>query len=1030
MDEDGRRFGADAGEAMNRPDMNTDEDEAVAPRTRRRGSVNVPRATARLQFHKDFTFDQATALVPYYARLGVSHLYASPILKARPGSTHGYDCVDVGRVNPELGGEDALRRMADAIHAAGMGLVVDIVPNHMGIGADNAWWQDVLLWGPDSRHAHYFDIDFLSADPALRGKVLAPFLGAGYGETLASGDLVLAFDEAPPSFEARYFTNRFPIAIASYSAILDGTGHGTLAEAARRFEAAAELRDLPRNDVRERDALLATRDTKLADARLRLVEALRDADARDALDRALGRFATATAEGRARFHAVLEQQSYRLASWRAAADEINWRRFFEVTDLAGVRVEREDVFDAMHATTFRLYREGIIDAVRVDHVDGLSEPRAYCRELQRRLETLQKERGPSRWTRPWIVVEKILASPEDLPRDWKVDGTSGYDFMDEVGALLHDPRGAEPLGAFWAEATTRPADFRFEQVAARRQIIAENLAAEFNACARALHRVARSDIDTRDIALIAIQRAFTEMLVQFDVYRTYVDARGRNAADTRVIVKALRAAHETVRPSDRTVLAWLDHWLGGDLIDEASGTAMPDVVPQPVTRRQRDERRRAIARFQQLTPPLAAKSVEDTAFYRYGRLISRNEVGADAGHFHSSIEDFHAKCLRRLTNFPHAMLATATHDHKRGADTRARLAVLSEDPQRWIATMRRWLTLNAPIAGHSPQAAEGVTENAPMTPPAGLAAQAHAFAESAPQPLPEDQIMLMQTLVGAWPLDLSGPVDGNDPTVRERVDAFVGRVAAWQTKALRETKRPSDWSMPNEAYEGTCRAFLDRIMATDDSPFLREAAAFVASIAPAGALNGLAQATLHLTVPGVPDLYQGTEFWDFSMVDPDNRRPVDFTARRAALEELGDTIDAPALLAAWRDGRIKQAVIARLLALRAARADLFSLGDYQALPVEGAQAGKIVAFLRRQGPDRMLVVVPVHVADLLEGADRPMIEPARWADTEVLMPPGTASNAWLDVMTGRRRKTSARRLRVAELLSDLPVAVLRDAARG
>ena len=995
-------------------------------RVKRRGKAGIPRATARLQFHAGFTFDQATALVPYYARLGVSHLYASPILKARPGSTHGYDCVDVGLVNPELGGEDALRRMAEAVHEAGMGLVVDIVPNHMGIGSHNAWWQDVLLWGADSRYAHYFDIDFQSSDPALRGKLLAPFLGAGYGETLASGDLLLALDDETPAFEVRYFDNRFPIAIADHPAILDGTGHAELQEAARLFEAVAEVGDLPRNDLRERENLLARRDKRLVDARTLLQIALKDSDARDAVDRALARFAPTTTEGRARLHALLENQSYRLSSWRAAADEINWRRFFEVTDLAGIRVERDDVFDAMHATIFRLYRDGVIDAVRVDHVDGLADPRSYCRELHRRLETLSRERPTSSWPRPWIVVEKILASAEDLRGDWKIDGTSGYDFMNEVGALLHDPQGAEPLATFWSGATLRPADFRTEQTAARRQILAENLAAEFNAAARALHRVARADIDTRDIALIAIQRALTELLVQFDVYRTYVDARGRSAIDTQVIVGALRAAHETVRPSDRTVLAWLDHWLGGDTTDETGGPTMPDVVPQVATRRQRDERRQAINRFQQLTPPLAAKSVEDTAFYRYGRLISRNEVGSDPGEFALTIAAFHAKCLRRLDAFPHAMLAVATHDHKRGADTRARLAVLSEMPQRWIATMRRWMILNTTIEHRVAQVEELVAENTPMTPPAGLAAKAHAVAESAAVPLPEDQLMLMQALIGAWPIALSGSLEADDATV-DGIGAFVERVAAWQEKALRETKRPSDWSMPNATYEATCRAFLDRIMDPAASPFVREAAAFVAAIGPAAALDGLVQVALQLTVPGVPDLYQGTEFWDFSLVDPDNRRPVDFAARESA---LAAGLDPAALLANWRDGHVKQALIASLLALRRDKPELFASGDYQALVVEGTHAERVLAFLRRQGSERLLVVVPVHVAALLEGAEQPLVDAAQWADTEVLLPPGTASNAWLDVVTGRRRRSVSRRMRVADLLAEWPVAVLRDASRG
>jgi len=980
----------------------------AARSSRSADTAGIPRATMRMQFHAGFPFDAATKLVPYLTALGVSHLYASPILKARPGSTHGYDCVDAHTVNPELGGEPALRRLADALHAAGLGLVVDIVPNHMGVGNDNAWWQDVLLWGEASRHAATFDIDWNSGDALLRGKVLAPWLGSGYGEVLGSGDLVLAFDATRAAFEVRYFDNRFPIAIADYAAILGAAEHEALEAIGKTFTLVAGL-DAPRGETHARAAFFDQRDAALQGARAELSRLLDDAATRAALEASVARFDAKDNAGRARLHALLDRQSYRLASWRAAADEINWRRFFEVTDLAGVRVERDDVFDEVHETLFRLYREGVIDAMRVDHVDGLADPRAYCRELRRRLETLARERPASAWTRPYLVVEKILASGEDLRADWKVDGTSGYDFMDEVGALLHDAAGAEPLASAWARATSRPADFRSEALAARRQILAENLPAEFNAAARALHRVARADIDTRDIGLVAIQRALTELLVQIDVYRTYVDARGRDADDTEVVIRALRAAHATVRPSDRPVLAWLDHWLGGD--------AASDVLPETLTRRRIAERRQAITRFQQLTPPLAAKSVEDTAFYRYGRLISRNEVGSNPDEFALSIEAFHAKCLRRAERFPHAMLAIATHDHKRGADTRARLAVLSEMPARWTGLVDRWLVLNTPVDAQPAVASDVAAETTPMVPPAGLAAIAHAVAESAPAPLPEDQIMLMQTLVGAWPFALARTDIETAP--KDEVDAFVERVAAWQVKALRETKRPSDWSMPNERYEATCRAYLDRIMDAARSPFVREAAAFVDAIGVAGALNGLVQSTLHLTVPGMPDLYQGTDGWDLSLVDPDNRRPVDYATREASLAERGELA---ALMTDWRSGRVKQAVIATILALRRELPSLFAHGAYHPLAVEGPMQDHVLAFMRVDGRERVIVAVTLKAAALVEGRPEPRVDDAAWGETFVRVPVGLA---WHDVLGDRPLKASARRLAVAHLFERLPVAVLR-----
>ncbi len=985
-------------------------------RPARRADLNVPRATMRMQFHKDFTFDHARALVPYLVRIGVSHLYASPILKARPGSTHGYDCVDVSQVNPELGGEPALRALADALHAAGLGLVVDIVPNHMGIGVDNAWWQDVLTWGPASRYAHYFDIDWQSTDPLLRGKLLAPFLGNGYGETLASGDLVLAFDAERTVFEVRYFTNRFPIAFVDYATILEATRHPALRDIAERYTALAATAELPRNDASTRDDTLDRREAALAQARACFAEALQVDGVADSIERALATFEATDVDGRAHLHALLEAQSYRLSSWRAAADEINYRRFFEVTELAGIRVEHEDVFDAMHATLFRLYREGVIDSMRVDHVDGLADPRGYCRRLRRRLDTLQRQRPPSAWTRPWIVVEKILAPDEDLREDWRVDGTSGYDFMDEVGALLHEPAAAEPLAAFWAKATSRPAEFRTEALAARRQILAENLPAEFHAAARALHRVARSDVDTRDIGLIAIQRAYTELLVQIDVYRTYVDARGRDGADTAVLIRALRAAHETVRPSDRPVLAWLDHWLGGD--------AASDVLPEAPTRRSRTERSRAITRFQQLTPPLAAKSIEDTAFYRYGRLISRNEVGSDPSQFALTIDQFHAKCLRRAAAFPHAMLATATHDHKRGADVRARLAVLSEMPQRWTSLVERWMVLNTPIDTRETIGQDVAAETVAMTPPAALAAIAHAVAEDAPVPLPEDQLMLIQTLIGSWPLELGGDVDFATDAVRSRVAEYIERVAAWQQKALRETKRPSDWSMPNERYEATCRAYLERIMDATQGPFVREAATFVGQIAPIAALNGLVQACLHCTVPGIPDIYQGSDRWDLSLVDPDNRRPVDYAVRSESLR-LDDAADVSTLLGHWQDGAIKQALITKLLAHRAAHPSLYARGRHVPLTIEGPQATHVLAFMRDDGRDRIVVVVALKTAVLMEGCDRPLPDATRWAGTELVLPADMATTRWTDVVTTHPFERASR-LQLTGLFETLPVAVLRS----
>ncbi|UFN51456.1 malto-oligosyltrehalose synthase [Roseomonas sp. OT10] len=923
----------------------------------------IPLATARLQFHEGFTLDDAVPLVPYYRALGISHLYASPLLKARPGSTHGYDIVDPTRINPELGGEEALRRLVAALRAAGMGLILDIVPNHMGVGgADNGWWLDVLEWGPASPFAETFDIDWNPPDPALRGRMLAPFLGGPYGTVLESGDLALHFEAETGKIFAQYFEHRFPIAPATYARILRAPGEPTLLGLAQIFEGVGA--------AAERDAARAAAGVAL-DVLARFAAG---PEGQRAVAAALACFGPGSPEGRERLHGLLEAQNYRLAWWRAATDEINWRRFFDVTSLAGLQVERPHVFEATHELILRLYAEGLIDGVRVDHVDGLADPRAYCRKLRRRLEAAGKERpeGAPKG-RPLLVVEKILAPHERLRGDWKVDGTTGYNFMDEVSGLLHDPAGEAPLTALWTELTGRPARFEEEAREARRQILRENLASELNGTAAALHRVAAHDLATRDFTLTAIRRALTEVLAHFPVYRMYVNVAGRTEEDKRILDWALAGARRTVRATERPLLDLLDTWLGGEL-------------PRSLPHDRRRERWRTAVRFQQLSAPVAAKSVEDTAFYRYGRLISRNEVGSEPSHFSETPAAFHADCRDRARRFPHEMLATATHDHKRGEDNRMRLAVLSERPEDWAAALRRWTRLNA-----------------------GLKKQV----EDGPAPDATDELMLYQTLVGAWPLDL-------DPADEAGMEDFIGRVLGWQEKALREGKRRSEWAVPNEAYESACRDFVHAILDPNRPSRMREEIAnFAWRLAPAGAVNGLAQTLLRCTTPGFPDLYQGTEFWDFSLVDPDNRRPVDFPARAAALASG----EAPAaLLAHWKDGRVKQAVIARALALRGHLPALFGAGEYLPLEVQGERAAHVLAFARRQGAAMAVVAVTRLPSPLLGEASLPLPPAEAWGDTAAVLP--AEAPALRDVLNGGEAPGRDGRLALAALFRTLPVALL------
>jgi (1->4)-alpha-D-glucan 1-alpha-D-glucosylmutase len=916
-------------------------------------------ATARLQFHKDFPIPAATALVPYFHRLGISHIYASPLLRARAGSTHGYDIVDHNEINPELGGEAALRELVARLRDHGMGLILDIVPNHMGVGGENAWWQDVLEWGRASPYADFFDIDWDPPDSSLRGRMLAPFLGAAYGQALESGEITLRFNPDDGRISAAYYDDRFPINPRDYASILLTEG-GVLEDVARQFA------DLPA----DRDGMRAA----AATAR----EALKRPELRAAIDAALRHHDPATLPGRESLHRLLDRQNFRLAWWRAASDEINWRRFFDVNSLAGIRAELPHVFDATHATVLRLYAEGLIDGVRIDHVDGLADPRAYCRKLRRRLQAEADSRPDTLPRTPAIFwVEKILAAHERLPPEWLTDGTTGYDFMNEAAAVLHDPEGEAEMTCIWTETTFRPAEFGDEAVAARRQILRESLSSELYATAVALHRIARRNLATRDYSLTAISRTLAEMLAHFHVYRIYAGAAGMSPADRRAMDWALAGARRTVRAVDRPLLELLAEWLGGETLRAAPPGA------------RRHEILRAMVRFQQLSAPTAAKSVEDTAFYRYGRLQSRNEVGTEPDQFAMTEAAFHAACRDRHKRLPRGLLATATHDHKRGEDTRARLAVLSEIPAEWEACLQRWMRLNAPLKrdldGAAPDAA--------------------------------DEVMLYQTLLGAWPLALQ-------PDDAAGLLAFADRVSAWQQKTLREAKRHSGWAAPNEAYEDAAEAFLRAVLDPERPAHVaQEICAFANRLAPAGAINGLAQVLLRMTGPGIPDLYQGCEFWDFSLVDPDNRRPVDFSARAAALAALGGAPDPASLCRDWRNGHIKLHVLHRALRFREQQPDLFVDGTYTPLKIEGAAAAHALGFVRSRGGRHAITVISRHSSTRCE-KDTPFVPPGAWAGTSVVLPRSLSGLILTDRLGTAAAIPAPVRLRLQDVLGELPVALL------
>ncbi|MFV0622992.1 malto-oligosyltrehalose synthase [Sphingomonas sp. ac-8] len=813
----------------------------------------TPRATYRFQFHRDFTFADAEALVPYLERLGVSHVYASPITTARSGSTHGYDVVDPTRINPELGGEEAFRTLVAALRARGMGVIIDIVPNHMGVvGGENGWWMDVLARGQHSAYARFFDIDW-------REPVLLPVLGSPLPEALDQGALAIV-EEDGKRFVCAYGEHRFP------------------------------LRD-------EDQAGGATSDA-------------------------------------AEIRAVLERQHYRLASWRTANDDLNWRRFFTVSELAGLRAEEPEVFEATHTLPLRLYAEGLIDGVRVDHVDGLTDPAGYCRLLRERLDACERPAdappGPA-----YFVIEKILGAGEPLSGDWGVDGTSGYDFMEEVAALLHAPEGEAPLDRLWEEISGRPADFEAEELEARRHMLAWAFEGQLTRCVEAFRALAASTPETAGVTGGMLRRAIERLLWVFPVYRTYGtgDAAPESDAEIREIARSRVAAH--VPPGEEAVVDRVLDWLAG------TGPGGAELAAD------------AVRRFQQLSAPIAAKAVEDTAFYRYGRLLSRNDVGFDATRFAATIAEFHADAEGRAERFPAGMLATATHDHKRGEDVRARLAVLSELPDLWRETVLRWHAMAAPHA-------EGVD--------------------------PGDVYMLFQTLFGAWP-------DGLAADDTAGLSAFAERVVAWQQKALREAKLRSSWEAPNATYEGAAEALVRALLdPAKSASFLADLAGFLATTDAPARANSLAQVALRYTVPGVPDCYQGTELPDFSLVDPDNRRPVDYALRERLLAD-----PAP--------GGEKLALLARLLELRRTHPTLFAAGDYRALAVRGARAEHVLAFTRTRGDTTLLAVVALRTAAATAGTDRPAPSRDWWGDTALEGAPDGAET------------------QIATLLCDEPIAI-------
>ena len=910
--------------------MTCDTGEPAAP----------PRATYRLQFHKHFTFRDALELVPYLAELGISHIYASPIMEARPGSTHGYDIVNHNRLNPEIGSDEDFRALVAALRGPGMGLIVDIVPNHMGIGGqDNAWWLDVLEWGEASSCAAYFDIDWDAARADLKGRVLLPVLGDQYGAILEAGEIELRFDASEGSFSFHYYEHRFPASPLAYRTILAAAGT-VLSAAADEFSG---LQRAKRGGARPAAVALKRRLAELA--KQPKIAAVIEAAVRSWTG-APGRAASYRP-----LHRLLDQQAYRLAYWRVAADEINYRRFFNVNDLAALRIEQPDLFAETHRLTFAMAERGDIDGLRIDHIDGLFDPAAYVTAVRGRCPGL------------YLVVEKILARYETLP-DWPVDGSTGYDFANQVLGLFVDPDAERAMTRLYTRLTGRAGDFDTTLLSCKQRIMRVNLSSEMNVLARRFHRLSMSERRTRDFTFNGMLAALEQVIAAFPVYRTYVSERSAGDEDRRYIDWAIAVAKKQSRARDTSIFDFLHQVLTGAV----AGHSRPADV------------RRAAMQFQQVTGPVMAKACEDTAFYRYFRLLALNEVGGDPRRFGLSAAGFHHSMRERAHRWPLAMSATATHDTKRGEDARVRLAMLSEMPRRWGQYVSRWLRFN----------------------------RSRRF-EVEGEIVPDRNVeyLFYQTLVGAW-------LPGLAPDDVEGMKTLAERMTAYMSKAVREGKEESSWSNPNADYEAALEKFTSAVLdVSRPNAFLADFYGFIMPLARLSAIASLAQLVLKLTAPGVPDIYQGCELWDFNLVDPDNRRPPDWGQRQSLLAEIGAA--GPAALAGdWKDGREKLFAVHRLLSLRQRQPALFARGDYAALPGEGGAADHLCAFVRQHEGAAVVVAVPRLVYRLHAGG-----EAAEWGSASLPLP---HERRWQDVFTGR--VFTAAQVPAAELFGRFPVAVL------
>ncbi len=957
----------------------------------------IPLATYRLQFNRAFTFSDAARIIPYLRKLGISDLYASPYFKSAPGSMHGYDVVDPTSLNPELGTPEDYQIMIQTLREHGMGQILDVVPNHMGIDASaNPWWQDVLENGPASRYANYFDIDWTPVKDELLNKVLLPILGDQYGIVLENQEILLQYEDG--RFYLQYYEHQFPLDPCTWTQILalrsedlhqqfdDADPHlleylsiiTALSHLPSRLETDPERiaeRYREKEVIRRRLSAVSHENDRLRAFimdNLRIINGERgNTRSFDTLD------------------ALVSNQAYRLAYWRVAAEEINYRRFFDINQLAAIRMEQPGVFQEYNQQVFSLLSSGAVTGLRIDHVDGLNDPRGYLQDWQQwsaeHMAGSSNESGRSLY----IIVEKILGSGEHLSADWPIHGTTGYDFLTLANQIFVESRHERSLTQWYTRFTKQSLPYEDLIYQCKKLIMTTSMSGEINALGHQLNVLSERNRRSRDFTLNNLIYAIREIIACFPVYRTYISPTAdeppsdRDRAYIRLAVARAKGRNPAM---SNLVFDFIR-----DLLLK-SPQDLPDLDWESL--------RPFVLKFQQTTSPVTAKGVEDTAFYIYNRLVSLNEVGGEPQHFGISLDKFHHLMRERAAHWPHSLSTTSTHDTKRSEDVRARINVLSEIPKEWGERLRLWSRLNK---------------------------KAKRTLEDQIVPSPNEEYLVYQTLLGVWPLS---PLDESTHP------AFVERIKGYMVKALKEAKINTSWLNPDEEYESTVLSFIEHILRLNpDNKFLQDFLPFQSRLARYGLYNALSQVLLKITAPGIPDFYQGTELWDFTLVDPDNRSPIDFPAHQERLDTLQKRLKQEerlslirSLLQAPQDGLLKLFLTTSALHFRNGHPSLFLAGTYRPLQAEGEQAAHVCTFLRTHQTDHCLVVFPRFLTRLsFESSNVPLGE-TLWGDTWLPLPPDLTVHTWQNVFTGQRLTLQHRSnmigLSVGTIFQHFPLALL------